>query len=586
MQPVSLRSKCRRKLSGRPFHSNPIVDTVMRRRGVYSASKMEYKLKNLLSFKSLKGIEEAQRIIVGAIMQQKKILVLADYDCDGATACTVMVKGLRMLGAKNVSYAVPNRFTMGYGTTPALVDSIASQEPDLIITVDNGISSFAGIDHIRKVLPKTQIVVTDHHIASSDGSLPDADAVVNPNQIGCDFPSKNLCGCGVAWYVCLAVRALMREMGAFFMLGMKEPNLAILVDIVALGTIADVVPLDYNNRIIVSVGLDLVRSEEGNRGIVALLRASGKNVQETLSSDFSFGLGPRINSAGRLADMRLGIETLLSDKETLVNGYANELCKTNDVRKDIQNDMIAVANIIVKKLDNSRRSIVLHHESFNEGIVGLVASRLKESYGVPTFIFAKNDNGMLKGSGRSVPGAHLYNILHEVQELYTSRNNIFEEKDKLIQGFGGHAMAAGLSILPENLEVFYNLLDEIVKEHLEKPLDIIETDGEINPEDYTLENVEELRMSSPFGQSFPEPILEMKLQILSTRFSKNKRHLFYVLQHGSKTYEAIAFNYEERKQLYKLPKEGEESNVRVVFRPDISMFSGKPELKMIVESAI
>lgn len=581
MQPVSLHTKVRRKLSGTSFHTNPLVDVVMRRRGVYASSRMEYDLRNLHTFDSLKGIEDARRIISDAIVADKKILILADYDCDGATSCAVMVRGLRMLGAKNVDYSVPDRFTMGYGTTPALVDSIADRKPDLIITVDNGISSFEGIERIREIMPNTKVVVTDHHMAPKDGSLPDADAIVNPNQHGCDFPSKAIAGCGVAWYTTIAVRAFMRDNGLFQRIGVEEPNLAYLVDLVALGTVADVVALDYNNRTIVSVGINLIRSGGACLGINALANSCGKDLEDIVSSDFAFSFGPKINSAGRLTDMRYGIECLLSDDPYYAGLCSRELSRTNDTRKDIQNWMIDVANNMVKDIPDSNLSIVVANEDFNEGVVGLVASRIKESFGVPTFIFTKNEEGMMKGSGRSVNGAHLFNILNELQDAYKA-----ETGEKLMEGFGGHAMAAGLSIKPEKLDAFTQMLDDAVRNYIKKPFDVIETDGVVNASHLTMENIEELKMASPFGQGFPEPILETKLKVIKTRKSKDKKHLFYDLSDGFSEFTGIAFNYSEKEHLYRIPEVDSEEDIHLVFRPDVSEFRGKTEFKMILEAAI
>lgn len=581
MQPASFRTKVRRKLSGSAFHSNPLIDVVMRRRGVYASSRMDYDLRNLLRFDEFKGMEEARRIITDAVVADKKILILADYDCDGATSCAVMARGLKMLGANQVDYAVPDRFTMGYGTTPALVDSIVEKQPDLIITVDNGISSFDGIDRIREVLPNTQIVVTDHHMAPKDGSLPNADAIVNPNQQGCDFPSKSVAGCGVAWYTIIAVRAMMRDENHFEKMGIEEPNVAYLIDLVALGTVADVVPLDYNNRIIVSVGIELIRSGGACLGINSLASHSGKEVEDITASDFAFSFGPKINSAGRLTDMSVGIECLLTDDPYFAGACASELSRTNTTRKDIQKDMISIANKMVKDIPDDNLSIVVSHEHFNEGIVGLVASRIKENYGVPTFVFAMNDEGLMKGSGRSIEGAHLFNILNDLQDAYMA-----ETGEKLMEGFGGHAMAAGLSVKPENLDTFSVMFEKVVRNYIDKPLDVLETDGLVQASDLTMENVEELKMSSPYGQGFPEPMLETKMKVVSTHRSKDKKHLFYNLSDGYNDFKGIAFNFSEKEHLYSIPEEGDDSDRRFIFRPDISEFQGKIEFKMILEAAL
>lgn len=581
MQPISFRTKVRRKLSGTSFHKNPLVDVVMRRRGVYASSRMDYTLRNLHTFHSFKGIDDARRIISDAIIADKKILILADYDCDGATSCAVMVRGLRMLGAKNVDYSVPDRFTMGYGTTPALVDSIADRKPDLIITVDNGISSFEGIERIREIMPDTKVVVTDHHMAPKDGSLPDADAIVNPNQHGCEFPSKAIAGCGVAWYTTIAVRAYMRENDLFQRIGIDEPNLAYLVDLVALGTVADVVPLDYNNRTIVSVGVNLIQSGGACVGINALANGFNKNLEDVISSDFAFSFGPAINSAGRLTDMRFGIECLLTDDPYSASLCVRELTRTNEYRKGIQKNMISKANKLVNNIPDGQLSIAIYDESFNEGVVGLVASRIKENFGLPTFIFAKNDEGMLKGSGRSVQGIHLFDILNELQDAHKSATG-----EELMAGFGGHAMAAGLSLKPENFDIFCEMLNTVVSNHIKKPFDLIETDGIVDPSVLTMENVEELKTTSPFGQGFPEPILETKMNVVSTRKSKDGKHLFYNLSDGVTKFTGIAFNFNEKEHLFNIPEDDDSKDVHLVFRPDISEFRGKTEFKMILEAAI
>ena len=590
MKPVNLKTKCRRKLSGHAFHENKLVDTIMRRRGVYAKSRMEYSLRNLEHFNTFKDIEKASKLVADAIMSGGKIMVLADYDCDGATACATMIKSLRMLGAKHACYAIPDRFTMGYGTTPDFVDSIAHHKPDLVITVDNGISSFDGIERIREVLPNTKILVTDHHMASKDGSLPDADAIVNPNQQGCEFPSKAICGCGVAWYVGLATRAYMREKGMFARLGIEEPNLATLIDLVALGTVADVVPLDYNNRVIVDIGIKFIREGFGCHGINSLIQIGGQKIEKVKSSDFAFSLGPRINSVGRLDNMRIGVLCLLAEDISNANMFAKELTSTNNIRKDIQKGMVDVARNMVEKLDDNRLSIVVHHPEFNEGVIGLTAARLKESYGVPTYVFATNEKGMLKASGRSVPGFHLFDALNEIQQRHNERNGITERKDMMFAGFGGHAMAAGLSLKPEYLDDFTELLDEVVRDHLKKPSDVIDTDGLVDAKLLTDNNVKELLECSPFGQHFPEPILETKATIKGFSFSKNGRHLFYTLSDGERTIEAVAFNYKDREHLYNIPAINEEgtmadSEAHLVFRPDISEFRGQESFKMILESA-
>lgn len=578
MDIIDYKTKCYRKLGGGRFHTNPLLDIAYRRRGIYGNSRVSYLFSDLLPYDGLLNIKKAANIISDHIIAGKKILILADYDCDGASACAVMYRSIKMMGSNNVEFSVPDRFTMGYGTTPALIDSIAHKKPDLIITVDNGISSFEGISHIRKVLPNTKVIVTDHHIANKNGLLPDADVIVNPNQIGCNFESKALCGCGVAWYVAMATNDVLENRSHFKFRNIKKPNLHMLVDIVALATVADVVDMnDYNNRLIVSYGLRLIRTGHGNLGIKSLFNEMRKYFNQAKSSDLAFNLGPSINSAGRLDNMDFGIILLTSDKTGVCGDAAKILVRMNNTRKEIQSGMVKDALKKVKELDN-KLSIVVYDENYNEGVIGLVASKLRESYGVPTFVFTSSENGLLKGSGRSIDSIHLYNVLSEIND-----NSDF------IIGFGGHAMAAGLSIKADCIDEFYQMFDDIVSKHISKPDEIIYNDGVIPAEYLNYDNISELKMV-PWGQNFNEPAFESVLTLKSTRwFGKKNNHIQYLLSdENGREIVAVGFNPAERlhlfDEIFSTDESKENKKVKVFYRVEVDEFKGTKSFKLILES--
>ncbi|MCW8980777.1 MAG: single-stranded-DNA-specific exonuclease RecJ, partial [Altibacter sp.] len=412
-----------------------VLNRVYVNRHIQSESELDYSISKLLPFEKLKGISEAALLMSDAIKNNSKIVIVGDFDVDGATSTTVAVKALHSMGAKNVEFLVPNRFEFGYGLTPEIVQvAIDRFNPDIIITVDNGISSIEGVKAAKE--HNLKVIVTDHHLPAK--TLPEADAIVNPNQPGDEFPSKMLAGVGVIFYTMLALRSLLREQGWFKEQNISEPNLAELLDLVALGTIADVVPLDYNNRILVSQGLARIRSGHVSTGIKALIDITGRDMERLIASDFGFAIAPRLNAAGRLDDMSLGINCLLSDDIAAAHKMAQQLDEINYARRDIEADMKQQAMKLLDDMslddsDNLPFGLCLFDQGFHEGVVGIIASRIKDRWNRPVIVFAKTSDNLLKGSGRSIKGLHIRDALDSVATKYPN----------LISKFGGHAMAAG-----------------------------------------------------------------------------------------------------------------------------------------------
>lgn len=477
-------------------------------RGIGDEHELEYDLTRLIPWSQLKGAAEAAVRLADAIARQERILIVADYDADGATACAIGMKGLSLLGA-TIGFVVPNRFEYGYGLTPEIVELAAAQSPDLILTVDNGIASVAGVAAAKA--RGIDVLITDHHLPGDQ--LPDA-LIVNPNQPGCDFPSKNLAGCGVMFYVLMALRAQMRERGAFA--DKPEPNLGQLLDLVALGTVADVVKLDANNRILVEHGLKRMRSGKASAGVLALFNAAGRNPQRASCFDLGFTLGPRLNAAGRLDDMSLGIACLLAGSEQAALPLASELDQMNRARRDIEAGMRDEAEIILASVNVADSwSICLYRADWHQGVVGIVASRVKEQFHRPTLVFADGGEGEIKGSGRSIPGLHLRDAL----DLVSKRH------EGLILKFGGHAMAAGLSLRTEDFARFQQAFEAVCRElmpatALER---IIETDGALPQESYNMDVVARLD-HQVWGQGFPAPKFHDEFRVLEQRVV-GERHL-------------------------------------------------------------
>jgi single-stranded-DNA-specific exonuclease len=505
---------------------NPLLARLYAARGVVSKSELETSLSGLIPPEHLTNAGEMAKLLADAIAANKKLLVIGDYDADGATATAVAVKGLRGMGA-NVDFLVPNRFEYGYGLTPEIVQLAVTLKPDILITVDNGIASVEGVAAANAL--GLRVFITDHHLPAD--SAPNAACIVNPNQHGCKFLSKNLAGVGVMFYVLMALRAELRNRGAFSEIA--EPNLTELLDLVALGTVADLVKLDANNRILVEQGLRRIRAGAGCAGINALLKIAGKSPEKVTAQDFGFAVGPRLNAAGRLDDMRLGIECLLAENEADATKKAQTLHELNMERRNIEADMqdaalSALENITVT--DNF--SLSIYNAEYHQGVIGILASRLKEKYHRPTIVFADAGDGIVKGSGRSIASLHLRDALDLVTKQHPN----------LIIKFGGHAMAAGLSIFERDFVTFQQAFETVVRTLLtDADLQaIIETDGNLEAKDMSLEAAWILA-SSVWGQGFPQPLFNDTFKVINQR-TVGEKHLKLLLEKDQKRFDAIYFN--------------------------------------------
>jgi single-stranded-DNA-specific exonuclease len=539
-----------------------VLRRVYAARGIRGDADLPLELRSLLPPDSLLGIEAAAALLADAIASRRRVVIAGDYDADGATATAVAVLGLRALGAAGVDYVVPNRFTMGYGLSPPLVELARAKGAELLVTVDNGIASLAGVAAAQAAgLP---VLVTDHHLAGPE--LPAAAAIVNPNQPGCGFASKHLAGVGVMFYVLLALRARLRTAGHFA--GRAEPNLAELLDLVALGTVADVVRLDHNNRILVAQGLARIRAGRARPGLLALLAAAGRDHSYISSADLGFVLGPRLNAAGRLEDMALGIECLLAATPEAAQPLAAQLDALNRERRDIEAQMRDEA--LELAADNSAVGVCLFDPAWHEGVVGLVASRVKDRLHRPVIAFARAaEGGLLKGSGRSIPGLHLRDALALVDARHPG----------LITRFGGHAMAAGLTLPEAALPAFSLAFDQdcmalLDAEDLEQ---VLETDGELDPTELHLDTAHLLEQGGPWGQGFPEPRFEGAFEIQELRrMGADGRHIKYRLRlPGGGLVEALDFNGAER-----LVQAG---RVRLVYHIGVNRYRGLESLEMRIE---
>ena len=552
-----------------PDALHPVLKRVYAARSLSSASDLDASLDKLHSPELLGGLAEATVLLEQAAREQQRILVVGDFDADGATSSALSLRALRMMGFASVDYLVPNRFDYGYGLTPEIVAVADSHKPDLILTVDNGISSHEGVKaaHERGI----RVLITDHHLPGEH--LPDADAIVNPNLPGDSFPSKNLAGVGVAFYLMLALRSRLREHRWFADQGISEPNLAGLLDLVALGTVADVVPLDHNNRILVEQGLRRIRAGRCCTGVLALLDITGRNHRRVVASDMGFAVAPRLNAAGRLDDMSLGIECLLTDDPDKARQIAVQLDTLNQDRKEIEADMQSRAMIVIEKLhlEKSRlpTGLCLFDNDWHQGVIGILASRIKERYHRPVIAFAPaSDSGELKGSARSVPGLHIRDTLDAVATRHPG----------LITRFGGHAMAAGLSLPRDHFEVFRSGFDQEVRRHLsENDLQgIINSDGELDREDLTLEVAQLLRNAGPWGQGFPEPLFDGEFRLIQHRVVGG-RHVKLTLRplDGGSSIDGIAFNAE--------PPPDSCRRLRLAYRLDVNEYRGIQSPQLIIE---
>jgi len=536
---------------------HPLLARLYAARGIRARNELDYGLRALLPPDALTGTREAAVLLADAIEAGARMVIVADYDCDGATACAVGIRALRAFGA-DVHYLVPDRVTLGYGLTPAMVEIAARLEPDLLITVDNGIASVEGIAAARAHGMAT--LITDHHLPGDE--LPEADVIVNPNQPGCDFPSKCLAGVGAMFYTMLALRAELRERGAFE--NGREPNLGDLLDLVALGTVADVVKLDHNNRILVSQGLQRMRAGRMQPGIRALFAAAGRDPARASGFDLGFALGPRLNAAGRLSDMSLGIECLITDDPGRALNIAQELDKLNRERRSIEAEMQEEAAARLEGFDaEGSASIALFEPDWHQGVIGIVAGRVKEKLHRPTVAFARGNEGELKGSGRSIPGLHLRDAL----DLVTKRH------PDLIVRFGGHAMAAGLTIREADYPRFREAFEEIVSGLLE-PADLqrrIETDGALETGYLSLDSARLLDQEI-WGQGFPAPVFNDVFRVERQRLLKD-RHLKLELGKQGSRYEAIRFNHAD----------GAPDTIHAAFRLAVNEYNGVSSVQLMLE---
>ncbi|MDX1901133.1 MAG: single-stranded-DNA-specific exonuclease RecJ [Gammaproteobacteria bacterium] len=549
---------------------HPLLQRIYSARGVQTAAELEQSLERLLPWYDLLGILQAVELLTATIAQQKNILIVGDFDADGATGTAVAMRALKSFGVQTVHYLVPNRFSFGYGLTPGLVEMAQSFQPHLIVTVDNGIANHAGVSAAKAL--GIQVLITDHHLPAD--TLPSADVIVNPNQPGDIFASKSIAGVGVIFYVMLALRAHLREQKYFSEKKIPEPNLAHLLDLVALGTVADVVPLDHNNRILVHQGLRRIRSGHCIAGIRALLEISQRDIQRIQASDLAFSVAPRLNAAGRLDDMSLGIECLLCDDEIRAREMAEVLSQLNDERRVIEQDMQQQALRAVEKIHLADEKklpygLCLFEKDWHQGVIGIVAGRIKDKWHRPVIAFAAEDEKSLKGSARSIPGLHIRDALAEIDAKHP----------QLIQKFGGHAMAAGLSIARESFKTFAEIFQATIAARLEeKDLQhIILSDGELTPEEHTLSTAELLRAAGPWGQHFPEPIFDGTFDMLEQRIVGSK-HLKMTLSQSGQIFSAIAFNVD----LNQWPNHRCQQ-VHIAYRMDVNEYRGKCSMQLIVE---
>ncbi|MDO5667202.1 MAG: single-stranded-DNA-specific exonuclease RecJ [Alcaligenaceae bacterium] len=514
---------------------HPLLARLFAARGVRTAEQTDYRWNRLIHPKQLTQNQQAAKLLADAIEQKQRLLIVADYDCDGATACAVAICGLRAMGAE-VDFMVPNRFETGYGLSPEVIDLILERStlvPDLIITVDNGIASVEGVKYAKQ--HGIDVIVTDHHLPGDE--LPEALAIVNPNQADCNFPSKNLAGVGVMYYLLMALRAEFKQRGRFD--DSNQPRLDTLADLVALGTVADVVKLDANNRILVTQGLERMRKGLMRPGIRALFAVSGTNFSSASASDLGFRIGPRINAAGRLADMSIGIRCLITDDESEAMQLAEELDKINQQRRHIEHEMSeqALETLALEQEQNlqPQAAICVYEDEWHQGVVGIVASRLKEKFWRPVIAFAPADNGEIRGSGRSIPDVHLRDVLDLVSKRHPG----------MILKFGGHAMAAGLSIHKESLDSFKEALHEAIINMTDKSSfdSVIETDGSL-PNTHATTRMAYLLEEQVWGAGFPPPSFNDVFIVRSQRILKDK-HLKLQLEKDQVLYDAIWFNHKE-----------------------------------------
>jgi len=553
-----------------PASLSPLLKQLYARRGV-TEDNCDLLLSKLLRPETMKGLAEAAIVIADAISAQRSILIVGDFDADGATSTSVCMLALKMMGAQNIDYLIPNRFDYGYGLSPEIVAVAYSKNADVLITVDNGISSIEGVA-AAKLLGMT-VVVTDHHLPGN--TLPNADVIVNPNQPGCQFASKSIAGVGVAFYLMSALRAELRQRNWYQLQHIVEPNLGSLLDIVALGTVADVVSLDTNNRILVNAGLQRVRSGRCRVGITTLLEVAKRSPEKMVAADFGFAVGPRLNAAGRLDEMALGVEILLCEDIMLARRMAAELDGLNQERRELETGMQQEALKSLSKVslneDHLPWGIAIFQDDWHQGVIGILASRIKDRYHRPVIAFADAGDGTIKGSARSIKGLHMRDVLERINSLYPG----------MITKFGGHAMAAGLSLKADVFELFTQAFDDAVREVLdyEQLTGELLSDGELPSDLMTLDMAFLLRNAGPWGQSFEEPLFDGMFNVVQQRIVGEK-HLKLLLetQCGSTMLDAIAFNVD-----LAIWPDATIKHARVVYKLDVNEFRGNQTVQLMVD---
>lgn len=547
--------------------NDPLLDRLYRSRHIQNAQELDRTLASMLNPNLLSGMESAVNLLTE--FQQRKIVIVGDFDADGATSTALTVLALRSLGFADVHFLIPNRFEQGYGLSVAVAEIAVRQGAELVITVDNGVSSHEGVDYLKR--HGVKVLITDHHLPPE--TLPAADAIVNPNLNGCTFPSKSLAGVGVAFYVMLALRTKLREMGRFD--GKTQPNFTEFLDIVALGTIADVVPLDQNNRILAYQGLARIRAQRCCYGIQALVEVANKDIRQLTAGDLGYSIAPRLNAAGRLDNMSVGVELLLADSMEQARALALELDDLNQTRKEIEQGMKQEALNICRNLTALRQElplgVVLYQADWHQGVLGILASRIKDQFHRPVVAFAQDSDGILKGSARSVDGVHMRDLLERVHSRHP---------DMLLK-FGGHAMAAGLSIREPLFERFQQVFNEVVTEWLgdDELKGTLWTDGELTPPQLSIQTAEILRAAGPWGQAFPEPVFDGEFKILQQRLV-GERHLKMLVEpaQGGQLLDAIAFNIDTR-----CYPDLSVHAAKLVYKLDINEFRGNRDVQLLVD---
>ena len=553
-----------------PDSIHPVLKRIYASRNIKSSEDLDYSLGSLIPYEELSGVDDAVILLQEMIAQKKRILIVADFDADGATSCALAIRGLTAMGAEDVIYVVPNRFEHGYGLSPKIVDVALDHDPDLIVTVDNGISSISGVEHAKK--NGIKVLITDHHLPGD--KLPSADVIINPQLKEDKFPSKNLAGVGVIFYILLALRAKLKAENWFDEKNIKYPNLANLLDLVALGTISDLVPLDKNNRTMVAHGLKLMRKNKSKAGILAILNQSGRQLSTLTSGDLGFAIAPRLNAAGRLTDMSLGIECLLTDDKENATEMAKKLNQLNIERRQIQDNMEEQAFTEFEKYlqDTSKKvphGICIYNQNWHQGVVGILAAKIKEKFNRPVVVFAQECQGILKGSARSITELHIKDVFDEIARLYP----------ELILTFGGHAMAAGLTIEESQFDRFSDVFNKVVDRYISS--DSLEdqclTDGELSGDDFSLPLALAIQNAGPWGQSFPEPIFVGQFKILDKRVV-GESHLKLNLQsRNNNTLDAIAFNMTDDDWPSKLEQ------ITSTYRLGINNYRGHSQIQLFIE---